>query len=408
MTPSPSPRRRILWVSNGHGEDQIAQSLIRYWQDTHPQDQHQALAMVGEGSAYTHINVPLLGPGFIAPSAGFAYLHPRLLWKDIEAGLGRHLYRQWQALHTVRHTPFDLRIAVGDIVPLLALKSSGHYKEGTPKAFVACALSDYYTAGKSSFDALQVALLRRHNIHTYTRDSLTADNLRQRGVFAHALGNPMQLPITIDTHSPAPLRTAPHGTAFHGLLLPGSHRDCEVNAKHLLQQIVALPSALKNSAIPLPHWHLLLSPHLSPEQRKGIENAMREGCQSAGMTITFHKGTADGFAAVLPRMHFAIGLSGTANEQCVAHGVPVISFPGAPTAQQYTAAFGEAQQRLLGAGLRFYPHITPTLLAWQIQHLYTHYSAYARLTAEIAKERFGPPGAVERIVSHLQRVMHEL
>jgi uncharacterized protein (TIGR03492 family) len=399
------PPRRILWVSNGHGEDHIAQSLIRYWQHIHPQDQHQALAMVGEGSAYAEINVPLLTPGFVAPSAGFAYLHPRLLWKDIEAGLGRHLYRQWQALHTLRHSSFDLRVAVGDIVPLLALTSSGHYKDNAPKAFVACALSDYYTAGKSSFDPLQVALLRRHSIHTYTRDGLTADNLCQRGVQAHALGNPMQLSPSMANHFPNDLLAAPHETAFHGLLLPGSHQDAEANAAHLLQQIAALPAALKHSAIPLPHWHLLLSPHLSAEQQGRIEAIMTAGCQTGGMEITFHRGTADHFATLLPCMHFAIGLAGTANEQCVAHGVPVISFPGAPAAQQYTAAFGEAQQRLLGAGLRFYPHITPELLAWQIQHLYRQFAYYRQVTQQIARERFGDPGAVERIVAHFQKFL---
>lgn len=389
--------RRILWVSNGHGEDHIAQRLIHHWQRIAPQDQHQALAMVGVGSAYAEVNVPLLSPGFVAPSAGFAYLHPRLLLKDIQAGLGQHLYRQWQALYAVRHIPFDLRIAVGDIVPLLALGGSGHYKNSAPKAFVACALSDYYTAGKSSFDPLQVTVLRRQRIHTYTRDALTADNLRQRGVQAHALGNPMQLPLTA-------LPFSPHEQGFHGLLLPGSHQDCEANSAHLLHQLMALPPLLKHGLTPLPHWHLLLSPHLSKAQQQRIQTTMGQGCQRAAMEITFHQGTAAQFAHLLPRMHFAIGLAGTANEQCVAHGLPVISFPGAPTAQQYTAAFGEAQQRLLGAGLRFYPHLTPELLGWQLQHLYRHQKIYRQVTRAMARQRFGSAGAVERMVQHLQHL----
>lgn len=396
------PARHVLWVSNGHGEDHIAQRLICCWQQHHPQDQHQALAMVGEGTAYAEIDVPLLAPGFVAPSAGFAYLHPHLLWKDLQAGLGQHLYRQWQALYHSRHKAFDLRVAVGDIVPLLALKSSGHYQSNAPKAFVACALSDYYTAGKSSFDPLQVALLRRQNIQTYTRDAITADNLSRRGVQAHALGNPMQLPTSPHPTDHSSLCPEVLKAPFHGLLLPGSHQDCEANTDLLLQLISHLRAQLTPLNTPTPQWHLLLSPHLSPQQHKRIETLINTMAQTPKISV--HHGTAERFGALLPHMHFAIGLAGTANEQCVAHGIPVISFPGAPEAQQYTSAFGEAQQRLLGAGLRFYPHITPELLAWQIQHLYTHGESYRQVTQSIARQRFGSPGAVTRIVQHLQQL----
>ena len=373
--------RRCVWVSNGHGEDQIACTLIRHWRKVSPQDQHSALALVGEGKAYQALNVPLRSDVFTPPSQGFAYLHPLRLLEDLKAGVLPHLYRQWQAL---KNTEGDLFIAVGDIVPLTLLCSTG---KADRTAFVACALSDYYTHGKSCFDPVQVHLLKKNQIPTLARDALTARNLRKRGVKAYAPGNPMRDAVEVPHSSKADLQS---GATFQVLLLPGSHEDAQLNMAYFSTLIEPL---LRAASSPLPLDFICLVPGaLIPILKK-----------VAHFPVRFWP--AERFGEALNVCQVAVGLAGTANEQCVAHGVPVIAFPGPAGVQQYTYAFGEAQQRLLGPALRFYTTMTSEILGWQLQHMQQHASMYVALTRQVADERFGKKGADRRLVEQLQQVL---
>src|SRR5690606_18449317 len=60
-----------------------------------------------------------------------------------------------------------------------------------------------------------------------------------------------------------------------------------------------------------------------------------------------------GFGDLLHRARVALGTAGTANEQAVGLGVPVVAFPG--RGRQFTARFLAAQKRLLGDGLLAVP-----------------------------------------------------
>lgn len=386
---------KIIWLSNGHGEDRIAQVLIQKWRQLYPQDHHQALVMVGTGQAYGQIQVPLIAPTFQPPSAGFAYTNPVLLWRDIQGGLWPHLRRQCRALQKAREQNISLWVAVGDIVPLGALASARVL--GAHTAFVACALSDYYTAGKSCFDPVQVALLRRYGVQTYARDALTAENLVRRGVQAYALGNPMRDAVGNDS------LPASDPEQVQALLLPGSHTDAVANLAYilpLLAQAVQLVQSVQDGHLPQRqasalHWWVVVAPEVPWEAYEAL-------LLPYARVLSIRLLPATAFGSALQRATFALGLSGTGNEQCVAHGVPVVSFPGAPEAQQYTYRFAEAQQRLLGAALRFYPVISAEILAWQVAHFLRVSSAYHRMTRQIGAERFGLPGAAERVVQHIR------
>ncbi len=377
----------ILWVSNGHGEDRIAQVLIQHWRRQFPQDQHRALAMVGQGLAYGELGVPLVANTFTPPSAGFAYLHPRLLWRDVQGGLLPHLKRQWQALANPVFQPIDRYVAVGDIVPLVALWGTGRL--GASVSFVACALSDYYTEGKSCFDPVQVALLRHYGIPTYARDALTAANLQQRGVQAYALGNAMR-----DAVGDPNFALTPVAEPAQALLLPGSHADVFANLAYVLP---LLHQAQGDRPLPL-HWHIVVAPGID---RDSLARLLAPYQERLSLSLL----PARGFGVALRQAVFALGFSGTGNEQCVAHGVPVFSFPGAPGAQQYTYRFGEAQQRLLGPALRFYATMWPELLAWQLEHFLKERQTYRQIAQQIGRERFGEAGAAGRLVRHLRKEM---
>ncbi|MGV3524159.1 MAG: lipid-A-disaccharide synthase-related protein [Candidatus Sericytochromatia bacterium] len=379
---------RLLLLSNGSGEDRIGASLARAWLAARPHDTLQALPLVGGGAFYAAAGIPLLGDRFQPPSQGFAYLHPGKLWRDFAAGLGGHLWRSAQVLRGL-NGQLDAVLAVGDIVPLLAAQLTG-----APLAFVACALSDYYTGGRSCFDPVQVALLRRRQIPVFARDALTANNLRRRGVDAHALGNPMLDDLACGT----PLLWRAAGPTPRPLvaLLPGSHADTPANFRLLLAQLA------ESLSQPL-DWAVLQAPTLSAAP---LHRALAEsGWQASGPGGAWHKHQARlwlrpgrELGAVLAQAAAAVGLAGTANEQAVGLGVPVISF--ATPGLQYTWAFGEAQQRLLGAGLCFLGDPHPLLLAHQLKRVLAD-PRWRGAAQQVAAERFGAPGGSQRIVKYL-------
>lgn len=405
--------RRVLWLSNGHGEDTIACELIRVWQGCFPEDQHQAMALVGEGKAYAQLKVPLVTETFTPPSAGFAYLHPLRLWQDVRQGLVGHFYQQWQYLKACFHMESALAkqcadqmlcIAVGDVVPLTLLWLTGGLssERADRTLFLACALSDYYTAGKSCFDPFQVGVLRRYRVPTYTRDALTARNLVARGVQAQCLGNPVRDAVQ-SQGAPPPALTR---SGVHALLLPGSHQDALLNLRAVLPLLTGLSEA--GGRVASVQWHILYATEQDRSRFAACLDAWRLQTTSARESVC---ATSRPFITLLParqfghglrQCDFALGFSGTGNEQCVAHGLPVISFPGPAGVQQYTPAFGEAQQRLLGSALRFYPQMTPELLRWQIDHLLRYTELYRTQAKQVGQARFGEPGSALRLVHHMR------
>ena len=92
----------------------------------------------------------------------------------------------------------------------------------------------------------------------------------------------------------------------------------------------------------------------------------------------------------------AIAMAGTATEQFVGLGKPAIAIPG--IGPQFTAAFAEAQSRLLGPSLILVEQ--PTQVARVVQSL-LHDPDRLQLIAENGVRRMGKPGAANRIAACL-------
>jgi uncharacterized protein (TIGR03492 family) len=102
------------------------------------------------------------------------------------------------------------------------------------------------------------------------------------------------------------------------------------------------------------------------------------------------------FSDALHLADVAIAMAGTATEQCVGFGKPVITFPG--QGPQFTWAFAEAQSRLLGPSIHFVE--TPAQVAGTVIKLLEQpdLSFYQRN----GLERMGQPGSAARIAQQLQ------
>ena len=321
---------RILLLSNGHGEDLSGALLAQELQ----QQGHsvQALPMVGLGSAYKKAGVPLLGRSheFSTGGIGYTSLRGRLT----ELIQGQVLYLLRRLIRLLRHRRrFDLILVVGDVIPVIAAWLSHR-----PVATYLVAYSSHYEGTLRLPWPCGTLLKSRRFKAVYSRDQRTADDLsRQLQRTVTFLGNPFMDSVLRATPPP------PSSTQ-HIALLPGSRRpELEQNLQLLLQLIELLPSH------PTCRVDLALVASLDDNSLQGLCNRsgwhLENGVlhRDGALAINVQRGA---FRAVLQRSNLVIGMAGTASEQAVGLAKPVLQLPG--QGPQFTAAFAEAQRRLLG------------------------------------------------------------
>jgi uncharacterized protein (TIGR03492 family) len=93
----------------------------------------------------------------------------------------------------------------------------------------------------------------------------------------------------------------------------------------------------------------------------------------------------------------AIAMAGTATEQFVGLGKPVVTLPG--RGPQFVPAFAEAQTRLLGASVHLVP--TPAQVPDKVQQILTSPPEYWQAIATNGFRRMGCPGGADRIANAL-------
>lgn len=362
----------ILFISNGHGEDLIASRIAQDLTDLSV----AAFPLVGHGEAYQAIGVPVVGPQQAMPSGGFILRDAGALRADMQAGLGRLALQQLRFLASL--TPPRMIVAVGDMLPVAA-----SLLLPSERVFVGCNKTDFYTTWGSSYLAIEIALFKWAGLTVYPRDPLTHARLIKQGVRSESLGNPM-----MDGLDP----TWPGEAGVLGVL-PGSRPEAFGNLAMILPCLEALGRKMPVEA-------LLAAPRaLDP---RGWEAVARD----AGWEISpeaFRKGELvlrrdHGFAEVLERSRVVLGLAGTANEQAVGCGRPVVAFPG--KGPQYNPLFAKLQAELLGPGI----HVTGTEPEEVATAIAAAFGADAQAAARLAgRERMGEPGAAGRIAHALRQ-----
>jgi uncharacterized protein (TIGR03492 family) len=375
----------ILFLSNGHGEDAIGARI------------HAALglparawAMVGEGTAWRQAGVEVIGPANRLPSEGFGTLTLAHFLRDLRAGfLGTYLR---QAAFARRLADYRLAVAVGDIVPLAAA-----HLARLPVAFVSCAKSAWYggpTGRGTGHDRLDHALMRRAAA-VFPRDALTAARLAAAGVPVRDRGNPMM--DGLDPRDPAAL-CPPGETAV--ALLPGSRADAADNARLLLDAaaglpgvralVAATPSLDVARAIP-PDW----TPHPWDAPLPGAPHtALRHAGGARALIVT------DRFADCLHAASLAIGMAGTANEQAVGLGLPLIAVPGLGN---QGAAFVAMKAAFFGPAAVTVPR-DPAAIASAAAALLADPDRRAAMGAA-GRARMGPPGAAAAIAADIRGLL---
>ncbi len=383
---------RLLVASNGHGEDAIACRILDALAAGAAPPRVEAWPMVGTGAAFRDRGVPVIGPGNLLPSEGFGTLTAGHLARDLKAGFVATYLRQARFARSLRGRA-DLVLAVGDIVPLAA-----GWLAGTPTAFVACAKSAWYggrDAARGGHNRIERALMRRCAA-VFPRDSRTAQGLRAAGVPCHDLGNPMMDGLAGQGHDDL----APPGTVALALL-PGSRRDATENAALLMAAGAALaarhdrPTALRLLMAAHPAVDLAAvarAPGWAPAGQGPLRLTHPAGAQAIVAT--------DRFADILHAATLALGMAGTANEQAVGLGLPLIAVPGSGNQGE---AFARMKQRYFGPAALPAPRDAEAI-APDAADLLADPARRAAMAAA-GRARMGPAGATQAIAAVLSGLL---
>jgi len=405
---------KVLCLSNGHGEDVIAVQIIEALRQQTSEVEITAIPIVGDGTPYQQANIPIISPVKKMPSGGFIYMDHQQLWRDLRGGLISLTIAQLKA---AQRWQGELILAVGDIVPLLfAWWSSTDY------AFVGTAKSEYYLQdeggwlptttfwerfwGSVYFPWERCLMKHRRCRGVFPRDTLTTQRLQQYQIPAFDCGNPMmdgltpEVPIAEESETQRSLRV---------LLLPGSRSpEAENNWELILE-------AVETIMMQETKWRLCffgaiagnlnLDPFceiLSQQgwQRNATDTPATPVQDQQG--LEFYKGTMQllltqtAYHRCLLAADIAIAMAGTATEQFIGLGKPVITFPG--KGPQYNSAFAEAQTRLLGPSVILVKK--PSQVGDALRELFADPDRL-QLIADNGKRRMGEPGAARAIAQQL-------
>ncbi|HEY9887585.1 MAG TPA: lipid-A-disaccharide synthase-related protein [Candidatus Obscuribacterales bacterium] len=384
--------KRVLFISNGHGEDNHSAYVIRTLRELAPDVEIAAIPIVGEGNAYRRLGVPILGPTQVLPSGGFTYVNRWLLLKDIRAGLLGLSLRQIKAIR--HHGPqFDLVHATGDSVGQTCA-----YLTGRPFiSFISC-LSALYE-GRLQTDFVMRFVVRSPRCRAIiTRDPYTAEDLTQQG-FAkvHYGGIP-----SLDWLLPEGKDLALQPDVPMVALLPGSRMPEAVRNFKLQMQFVAEAVRLMGNHV---QFRAALVPALMAEIG-GLAATLGWQYEAGRLTYPLAEGAIaeilcydDAFNDIVCHTTLVIGMAGLAVDQAVALGKPVIQIPG--EGPQFNYAFAEAQDRLLGISAQTIgtgPATPETLkeAAHCLQKTLRD-KDYLIACVDNGRSRLGTPGASKRI-----------
>lgn len=397
--------KRVLIISNGHGEDLIAATLIESLREEAPDYRIMALPIVGLGEAYQKIDIPLAMPGKTLPSGGFLRNNLRNFFMDLQGGLLGLTWRQIRTLREIRGA-VDLLVCVGDVYLVLL---AGWFTEG-PIFFLPTAKSDHI----ATHWPIEIRMMKRFCEQVFPRDAKTAESLAEKGLSAMFVGNLMM--DALKFQAPDLKSTEEEWTVA---ILPGSRREAYLNMEDLakatlsfrrlvskksgekdLRFLVALSGGLSIAEISArlapDGWKE--TPPSSEEAKMGIIGHLDKPVNGQRLRMTVIQGR---FADILAASDIVIGLAGTASEQAVGLGKPVIAFPG--RGPQFTERFAAAQKRLLGEAISLVAR-DPEVVAEELWAILTDESRRKRMAA-VGRERMGEPGGARAIAIQIKEFL---
>ena len=333
---------RILFLSNGHGEDLSGSLLAK--QLKRDGNIVNALPIVGKGIHYQKVKIKIIGKTreFSTGGIGYNSLKGRLL--EIFGGEIIYLLQKLYLSYKLRKK-YDFYIVVGDIVPVffawLAKKRFFTYL---------VAYSSHYEGQLRLPWPCKHFLISKNAKTIYARDFLTANDLtlqlRKKVLF---LGNPfMDKFFLINQKTKISLLCVG--------LFPGSRFPETID--NLVSILEVLEVMAEISYFQKIEFNFALVNDLSKSMIKQILNKRNwknplESFENDVLKFQYQFITVNfkwnSFDEILTKSSFVISMAGTASEQAIGLAKPVIQIEG--KGPQFTKSFAEAQRRLLGKNI---------------------------------------------------------
>lgn len=394
--------KNILFLSNGHGEDTHNCQIIKAFTKICPDVKLSAMPIVGAGNSYKSLGIPIIGPTANMPSGGFFYLNPLFLFKDVGQGLIGLTWQQLQAVWKFARNG-GLIMATGDIV-VAAIA----YSTKLPYCVFLSADSSYYE-GRINLGLILPKLLNNSRcLKVFARDVLTAADLNRQGIKkADFVGTPV-MDNLIYTGKDLQLKPG----LFTIAILPGSRLpEAGKNLSLLLKLVREIVKVMGENVC---QFRAAFVPILMSELEA---IATSEGWQYQEGKLTFLTNEypievicyEDAFADILQASNLVIGMAGTAIEQAVGLGKPVITIPG--EGPSFTYRFAEAQTRLLGCSVQVIGKQPANSFilqeaAQKVKEILAD-REYLETCIKNGIERMGKPGASVEIANYLVKYVRE-
>lgn len=364
---------KLLVLSNGAGEDAIAASILEHLPDTLD---ITVFPLLGAGSAYAG-RWPQMGDCGAPPSQGLSNQSWRLWLKDLRHGLAGRVFAQWRQLTRRRDC---VALAVGDLVPCALAALAGLRSI----YFVGTAKSVYHHA----YSWPERFLLKRWVKRALVRDQPTADFLTLHGMRAAYLGNAMMdetVPLGLDLGFENALALFPGSRAQAPQELPRQLRIWRrMQADFPCPAAVAVAPGMNLDALVPPGSSLRLT-----GENRGVVAWLDE-------QVALVQGA---LGDLLVRSRLALGQAGTAHEQAVGAGVPVVSLH--PTPQGPLGWYRGRQKGLLGDALLVVSEDEEEAARTLVRLACDDQERNRR--AAIGRERMGLPGGAARMAAWLAR-----
>lgn len=377
---APRPKhKRVLFISNGNGEDSIAAAIIA---KLPPEIKADAYPMIGAGQAFDGL-CPIVGPRAQVPSQGWRHTSGGIA-RDIKGGLLFAILPAIKFLRAAR-AQYDLVIAVGDGVPVILSLLAGRKID---------IYLDVFKSGYAhTYNFIERAMIGEVVGKTYCRDNMLADTLRDAGLNALSAGNVM-------------LDTVPYGiydmarkcsSELSVVLLPGSRDWTAESLEVQLEALRRLPSELK------PDIFMAVANGIDVEKLAkdiGWEYGCTRSARQAdlgrlkrnGMVVHLASGVVGN---LIERCDLVLSQAGTGTQQALGLGKPVITFNRQGNRRKRMAD----EQALMGPSRILTPP-DPKLLSDALRNLLADSTERRRLGA-IGKKRLGGPGTLAAVVADI-------
>lgn len=375
---APAPRR-LLFISNGHGEDSIAAAIIRRL----PRGRIvEAYPTIGAGDAYAGV-CAIVGPRASLASQG---------WRNVRFSLMRDLANGglatvWPGLKFLKrvHAQYDRIVVVGDVVGVAGCWAVG--------ARDITYLDVYKTGHGRGYSLVERQVIKATCALAFCRHEALAKTLHDDGVDARFAGNVMMDAIPFGDYSPQRRRI--HKTAV--TLLPGSR-------KLTLESFALQIEALRRLPVDrLPDIFLAVAGGVAIDDLAKAGDLHRSGPLTgeagdlgtlSGGRIIVHMATG-ALGNLLAASNVVLSQAGTATIQALGSGLPVITFRNSRDRnsrfRDESALFGEA--RIVTAA-------DAEAVSRALLRLLDDPEERLRLGA-IGQNRIGGPGGMQAVVEAL-------